>query len=246
MPSAIYDRIGVGYVSGRQADPRWQAAIDRVLGSAQTVLNVGAGTGSYEPADRRVLALEPSPVMLAQRPPNASPAVQGTAENLPFADAAFDVALAISTLHHWNDWRAGINEMRRVAARVVVLHFDPAVHDEFWLVRDYLPQMSDVWRDTPTPQQVTAQVGPDASIQALPIPWDFSDGLLQAYWRRPTAYLDPDVRQCMSSFHLLEQADVEQAMSKLDADLHSGRWQSRQQELMARREHDGGWRLIFN
>jgi SAM-dependent methyltransferase len=246
VPLAIYDRIGVGYGGGRKADPRWQAAINRVIGSAQTVLNVGAGTGSYEPEDRRVIALEPSVVMLSQRPPLSAPAIQGKAENLPFNDAAVHVALAISTLHHWEDWRAGIKEMRRVASRVVVLHFDPVVHDDFWLVSEYLPELTDVWRTTPTPAQIAAEIGPGTSIEELPVPWDCVDGFLSAFWRRPAAYLEPEVRRCMSGLQALEQSVVDCAMAELEADLQSGRWQSRQQALLRRREFDGGWRLIFN
>jgi len=120
-----YDRIGVDYAQGRRPDPRWQAEVDAALGTSRTVLNVGAGTGSYEPADRYVVAVEPSRTMIAQRPAGAAKALQATAENLPAADGRFDAAMAVVTLHHWRDWAAGLREMQRVADRVVVLHFDP-------------------------------------------------------------------------------------------------------------------------
>ena len=247
MASASYDRLGIGYAHGRRADPRWQAAIDQALGAAATVatvLNVGAGTGSYEPRDRFVLAVEPSATMIAQRPPGAAPALRGAAEHLPIADNQFDAALAISTLHHWSDWRAGVAELLRVASRVVILHFDPAVHDDFWLVRDYLPELSDVWRATPTPLDVAAALGPGATIQQLPVPWDCEDGLLSAYWRRPDAYLDPDVRRCMSSLQVLDPGVLRRGVAALAADLQSQAWQDRNAGLIAEAAFDGGWRLI--
>jgi hypothetical protein len=153
--------------------------------------------------------------------------------------------MAVSTLHHWNDWRAGLDEMRRVASRVVVLHFDPLVHDDFWLVRDYLPELSDVWAKTPSPAQVAAQLGQDAQVQLLPVPHDCRDGLLSAYWRRPGAYLDPAVQQCMSGLQALDPRVLARGIGALRADLQAGRWQERQASLVQRKAYDGGWRLIF-
>jgi len=125
VPQAVYDRIGVGYAQGRRPDPRWQAEVDAALGTSRTVLNVGAGTSSYEPVDRDVVAVEPSRTMIAQRPVGAAKVLRATAENLPLADGRFDVAMAPVTLHHWRDWAAGLREMQRVPNRAVVLHFDP-------------------------------------------------------------------------------------------------------------------------
>jgi SAM-dependent methyltransferase len=123
---ALYDRIGAGYGAARGEDPRLAAAIHAALGDARSVVNVGAGTGSYEPRDRDVLAVEPSAVMRAQRPPGAAHAVGCVAEALPLGDGAVDAAMAVLTLHHWSDWRAGVAEMRRVAHRqVVVCTWDP-------------------------------------------------------------------------------------------------------------------------
>jgi SAM-dependent methyltransferase len=241
---AIYDRIGVGYALGRAPEPRWQAVIQRALGAAKTVVNVGAGAGSYEPGDRYVLAVEPSDVMIGQRPASAAPAIKATAEQMPIADQQFDVAMAISTLHHWNDWRAGLDEMLRVASRMVVLHFDPAVHDDFWLVRDYLPELSEVWANTPTVTQVAAQMGGEATVQTMPVPWDCRDGFLSAYWRRPDAYLDPDVRQCMSGLLAIDPKSLAHAVTMLSSDLKSGKWRNRNAELLDSEEYDGGWRLI--
>ncbi len=167
-------------------------------------MNVGAGTGSYEPSSREVVAVEPSTVMIAQRPQGAAPAIRAVAESLPFGTKAFDAAMAISTLHHWKDWAAGIGELRRVSRRVVVVHFDPAVHDDFWLVRDYLPELSDVWRSTPTPHDVARILGPATQIESLMVPRDCRDGFLSAYWHRPSRYLDEETRRCMSGLQALD------------------------------------------
>lgn len=245
MTDAVYDRIGIHYTRSRRPDPRWQTTLDEVLGSAATVLNVGAGTGSYEPADRYVLAVEPSSTMINQRPPDAAPALQAGAENLPIADRQFDVAMALVTLHHWADWSAGLREMQRVASRSVVLHFDPVLHREFWLARDYLPELEAIWRGVPRPQQVAAVMGPDVEVRDLPVPWDCVDGFLPAYWRRPEAYLDPQVRQSMSGLQLLDRAVLARGMAALHADLQDGTWQRRNAELLAEDTLDVGWRLIF-
>ncbi|HEX4016255.1 MAG TPA: class I SAM-dependent methyltransferase [Frankiaceae bacterium] len=244
MAAATYDRLGIGYVRGRQPEPRWQAAIDRALGNGRSVVNVGAGTGSYEPSGRQVLAVEPSTVMIAQRPAGAAPAIRATAEQLPFAGRQFDVAMAVSTLHHWTDWAAGIDELTRVARRVVVVHFEPAVHDDFWLVRDYLPELSDVWRTTPTVQDVAAVMGQGTQIEPLPVPWDCRDGFLSAYWRRPERYLDAEARRCMSGLQALDPGPVVRAMATLADDLETGRWHASNREVLSQEKFDGGWRLL--
>lgn len=244
MAEPVYDRIGVNYSRGRRADPRWQAALDACLGTAATIVNVGAGTGSYEPAGRYVLAVEPSGAMIAQRPPGAAPALQAHAENLPIADQQFDVAMALVTLHHWTDWQAGVLEMLRVARRVVVLHFDPGVHARFWLARDYLPELVDVWAAVPSAQEVAAAVGPDAETRVLPVPGDCVDGFLPAYWRRPEAYLDADVRQTMSGLQLLDPKVLSRGISALRRDLADGTWRTRNKALLDQETLDVGWRLI--
>lgn len=242
--TAIYERLGIGYAQRRRPDPRWQSAIDAALGPARTVLNVGAGTGSYEPQDRYVLAVEPSATMIGQRPELAAPALLASAESLPVADGQFDVAMALVTLHHWSDWRAGLREMQRAAERVVVLHFDPGVHAGFWLARDYLPELAHVWRGLPTPADVMAQLGPDAAAAELPVPWDCVDGFLPAFWRRPQAYLDPLVRRSMSGLQLLEPAVLDRGIEHLRRDLADGAWERRNADLLTLDALDVGWRLI--
>jgi SAM-dependent methyltransferase len=239
--SALYDRIGRSYVATRAEDPRIAAAIRDALGEARTVLNVGAGSGSYEPRDRDVLAVEPSAVMRAQRPPGAAPCIDARAESLPFADGAFDAAMAVLSDHHWEDRLGGLREMRRVARRAVVFQWDPAFADAFWLARDYLPSF-------PDPQGVTLAeteeaLGATRSIR-VPIPHDCRDGFLMAYWRRPEAYLDPAVRANISVFSLLPREEVEAMVLALRADLASGEWAARNAALLELNTYDFGYRLI--
>lgn len=246
MAGAVYDRIGVDYTRGRRPDPRWQVEVDAALAGARSVVNVGAGAGSYETAGRTVLAVDPSATMIAQRPPGSAPAVRGVAGQLPVASGSVDAATAFVTLHHWPDWRAGLAELQRVARRVVVLHFDPATHARFWLVTEYLPEMVAVWGDVPSVAEVAEALGPAGSvgIRELPVPWDCVDGFVPAYWRRPQAYLDPLVRQGMSGLALLEPAVVEAAMARLRADLADGSWATRHADLLTRDTLDVGWRLV--
>lgn len=246
MPHPVYDRIGAGYVDQRRADPRWQAAVDAALGQSSTVLNVGAGTGSYEPDDRYVLAVEPSTTMIRQRSSGSAPALEAFAEDLPIADAQFDVAMAIVTIHHWQDWAVGVREMLRVAERAVILHFDPALHGDFWLVRDYLPELTEIWRDVPSVGDVAAKIGANTVVHDLPVPWDCVDGFLPAYWRRPEAYLDPVVQQSMSGLQLLEPAVLSRGLARLRSDLQDGSWHRQNATLLKADVLDAGWRLIFS
>jgi SAM-dependent methyltransferase len=240
MP-ALYDRIGVGYPRFRRADPRIAASIVAELGAAATVVNVGAGTGSYEPAGCRVVAVEPAWTMIRQRPPGAAPLVRGSAMDLPFRRGAFDVALAVLTLHHWPDWRRGVRELARVARRrVVLLTCDPSA-PPFWL-SEYLPQMAAIDRRMlPYLADVEHELGP-LRIVPVPIYHDCQDGFLGAYWRRPEAYLDADVRGAISMFSHL--GDVEPALARLRSDLASGAWYERHGALLDRDCLDLGYRLV--
>jgi SAM-dependent methyltransferase len=239
----LYDRLGVGYTEVRRADPRIAAAIDDALGDAVTVVNVGAGAGAYEPAGRRVVAIEPSPVMIAQRPPDAAPAIVAHAEALPMADDSVDAAMAVLSDHHWSDRAAGLAEMRRVARRRAVLfQFDPALGDAFWLVRDYLPTFLRRLRG----RRLEDFVHPlgAAELRPVPIPHDCRDGFLAAYWRRPRAYLDPAVRAGISVFSLLPEAEVAAAVARLEADLDSGAWERRNADVLERDALDLGYRVV--
>ena len=239
--SHLYDRIGQGYAAVRREDPRLAAAIHAALGDARTVVNVGAGAGSYEPRDRDVIAVEPSPVMLAQRPVGAAPAVQATAESLPFADGAFDAAMAVLSDHHWPDRAAGLRELRRVASRrAVVLQCDLEPMMDFWLVRDYLTTFREAGMSM---AELAGHLGAQR-IEPVPIPHDCRDGFFVAYWRRPHAYLDPRVRDGISVFRLMPQAEVDEAIGRLRADLESGAWARNNADLLDREQLDLGFRLV--
>ncbi len=239
-----YDRIGSVYARHRRPDPRVADQIYRALGEATTVVNVGAGTGSYEPADRTVVAVEPSAVMIGQRPPGSAPAVRAVAERLPFADQAFDAAMALLTIHHWTDTAAGLVEMSRVAQRLVVFTFDPVVHKSFWLLQDYLPE-SNALASTNIigPETVAKVIGADR-IEVVPVPADCIDGFNWAYWRRPHAYLDPEVRACISGLALLDDELVAERVARLGADLDDGTWATRHGHLLGLDSVDGGFRLV--
>jgi SAM-dependent methyltransferase len=237
----LYDSIGSGYREWRKQDPRIAERIVSALGSSQSIVNVGAGTGSYEPRDRKLVAVDPSMVMIRQRPPEAPPAVRASATNLPFRDESFDASLAVLTLHHWPDLSRGIEELRRAARRtVVILTFDASVGG-FWLT-DYFPEILEVDRLTmPALSTIEGHLG-SARVFDVPIPYDCTDGFLGAYWRRPHAYLDAKVRSAISVFSRIESP--EPGLSRLRADLESGVWRRRYGDLLNRSELDLGYRLM--
>jgi SAM-dependent methyltransferase len=240
-----YDRIGLTYATTRAPDSRIERRIAEALGDARSVVNVGAGTGAYEPRGLEVVAVEPSAVMLAQRAPGAAPAVQASAEALPFPDGSFDAALAVLTMHHWSDWRAGIAELRRVAReRIVMLTFDPAYISAYWLVRDYLPQIAvqDEQR-FPAVETVAEALG-GAEIVPIPIAHDCSDGFLCAWWKRPLAYLEEGVRANISSFAAIDPVALAEALERLQRDVADGTWAERNADLIASDEADFGYRLL--
>ncbi len=236
-----YDIIGVDYAALRKPDRRIAALIDQALGPAQTVLNVGAGTGSYEPLGRQVTALEPSAEMISQRATPAAAVIQGRAEDLPFADNSFDAAMAVLTVHHWSDQAKGLREMRRVTrGPIIIVTYDPAFRG-FWLA-DYLPELITLDEaQMPPIADYAASLGP-VTITPLPIPHDCTDGFLCAYWRRPAAYLDPRVRAAMSSFWAL--GDVSVPLAHLSDDLDSGVWHRDHAGLLELEALDCGFRLI--
>ena len=229
LGARLYDAIGGAYTATRRTEPRIAAQVWAALGDAQTVLNVGAGTGSYEPPDREVTAVEPSAVMRAQRPASAARCVAATAESLPFEDQSFDAAMAIATIHHWPDPIAGLREMQRVARRVVVFTNDASDPDRFWLNRDYLPEHADLWAGRPSLTELASAIG--ARMEPVLIPWDCADGFYEAYWRRPEAYLDDHVRRGMSVWARVGPDAEQRAVRSLRDDLASGRWAERNRDL---------------
>jgi SAM-dependent methyltransferase len=237
----LYDTIGHGYRRTREQDPRIAEQILSALGDSSSVLNVGAGAGSYEPRDRKLIAVEPSMVMVRQRPGGAAPVVRASATDLPFRDECFDASLAVLTIHHWPDLARGLQEIRRTARRtVVILTFDTSVGG-FWLT-DYFPEIPEIDRRTMPPiSEVQRHLG-RAAVFDVPVPYDCVDGFLCAYWRRPHAYLDANVRSAISIFSKL--GDLEAGLSALQADLDSGEWYRRYGRLLHRSELDLGYRLV--
>jgi ubiquinone/menaquinone biosynthesis C-methylase UbiE len=244
--SPVYDTIGRAYVAHRRADPRWEAALHAQLGDARArfVVNVGAGTGSYEPVDRSVVAIEPSRVMVEQRPAGAAPAVRASASALPLPSGCADVALAILTVHHWDDWSAGLAELCRVAPRRVVLAIDFELHARFWLLDEYVPEVAETTRGlSPRIDEVAAAIGA-SSVTPMLVPRDMEDGVLGAYWCRPEAYLDPAVRANCSGLALADPAVMARGVAGLEADLSSGAWWRRHADLADLPALDIGYRLV--
>jgi SAM-dependent methyltransferase len=245
----LYNRIGSGYSRTRRPDRRLEQAIWAALGDAATVLNVGAGAGAYEPTDREVTALEPSEVMIAQRPPGAAPVVQGRAEALPFGDDAFDAVMAVLSDHHWSDRQRGLRELRRVAhERVVLFNANPAEADLFWMTTEYLPEFLGLIparyrRPGAWENDLRATLGP-LDLTPVPVPHDCTDGFYGAHWRRPEAFLDAGVRGSISVFSQLSSGPVDRAIDSLGADLETGRWHERHRELLKMDELHLGYYVI--
>jgi SAM-dependent methyltransferase len=237
----LYDTIGHGYRELRRPDPRIASAILRALDDARSVVNVGAGAGSYEPMDRKVIAIEPSLTMIRQRSRGAAPVVRGLSDSLPFRDESFDASLAILTVHHWRDRQEGVEELRRTSRRrVVILTWDPS-YPGFWL-HDYFPEIREIdARNMPTLEELRRALG-RMEVQDVPIPHDCTDGFMGAYWRRPEAYLDARVRSAISMFSMLP--DVESGLSRLRDDLASGDWHRRYGEVLGMESLDLGYRLV--
>jgi SAM-dependent methyltransferase len=240
----LYDTIGTYYAKYRRPDPRIAAAITAALGDAPRVVNVGAGTGSYEPKDRDVIAVEPSETMIRQRAHDAAPAVRASAMALPFRNDQFDAALALLTIHHWPDQRAGLLEMSRVAKRCVVLTWEPPASSWSWLTRDYFPEILAYDRTVfPPSSSYYGRHLKNVIVSPVLVPHDCSDGFLEAYWRRPESYFDPWARLAISGFARL--VDVDKGLTALRRDLDDGTWARRNGSLMQLTELDLGYRLVI-
>jgi SAM-dependent methyltransferase len=243
---AIYDELGRGYAKVRRADPAIAARIDAALGDAARVVNVGAGAGSYEPADREVVAVEPSAEMIAQRPAGAAPAIQAGAEALPFEEDRFDAAMAVLTVHHWHDLDAGLAEMRRVSRRrVVLVTFDPEPLRRLWFVRDYFPAIVGLHAGRIGSEGLAARL-PAASVQTIPVAHDCRDLFFAALWARPEMVLDPEVARPLWVLQRLPEAARREGLERLAADLESGAWESRNGHLRELDELDVGLRLVVS
>jgi SAM-dependent methyltransferase len=243
--SKSYDEIGRTYVTTRRADPRIACRIHAAIGDVAAVANVGAGAGSYEPA-ATVVAVEPSQVMIAQRSAGCAPVVRASAERLPLRSGSLDAAMASLTIHHWTDLEAGVAEMTRVARhRVVFFTWREDAIADFWLLADYFPEAAAIDRRHAVPVATLTSLLPgDVTVETVPIPHDCTDGFGAAYWRRPQAYLDPQVRAGMSFFARLEAGAVDAGVARLAAEIASGAWQDKYGDLLELDEVDVGYCLV--
>jgi SAM-dependent methyltransferase len=244
-----YDRIGTGYASTRREDPRLRARIHAALGAAHTVVNVGAGAGSSEPDDRHVIAIEPSDVMAAQRPPNRVPAVRARADALPLRDGSVDAAMAILTVHHWDEGlERGVRELRRVATGpVVIATIDPEVSGRMWLMADYLPEVGALDRRVfPKLEQLAAWLGGRTDVEVVPVSRDTEDWTLMSFWAHPERVLDRAAREATSGFARMPPDVVERVVRGVDRDLRDGTWDARHGQLRSLDEFDCGQRLLVN
>ncbi len=242
--TANYDCIGLTYAATRREDPRLVATLRYALGDARSVVNVGAGTGAYEPSDLDVLAVEPSETMIAQRPIGSARVVHASAERLPFDDAVFDAGLAVNTVHHWTDLRAGLRELRRVVRqRVVVFLRDPLRGASFWLTKDYLPSL-DTSRRYGSIMATINEEFPSLREYRFCLPCDCADGVFTAFWAKPEMYLDAAVRRNISNFALARDEDVKAGLDALRSDLESGAWDRSYGYLRMLTELDLGHRVI--
>jgi SAM-dependent methyltransferase len=249
MDETRYDAIGCGYAATRREDPGIAALIHEALGDARAVVNVGAGAGSYEPRDRDVIPIEPSEVMIAQRDPGLPQAVRAGAYPLPLADRSVDAAMAILTVHHWDeDQERGVHELRRVArGPVVILTFDPEVAALMWLIADYFPEIVELDRRTcPPPETLASWLGGAAQIRVVPISRDTPDWSLGSFWAHPERVLDPEARASTSGFARMPPDVVERVVEAVGRDLHDGTWDARHGHLRELDEYDAGLRLVVD
>ena len=245
MSVPAYDSIGRTYTAFRRADPRIEARVRAVLGDARSVVNVGAGSGSYEPRDREVIAVEPSPVMIAQRPAGAAPALEAVAEALPLEDKSVDAAMGIFTIHHWSDLAAGLAEMRRVARqRIVLLTIDAEVNAKVWTLAEYFPEAMRAEEEKMPSMPALEALLPGAEVEPVPVPSRCQDEFTSALWDRPELFLDPAVLRSSSLWHSLPPETIERGQQRLRADLESGRWDENHGHLRTLPELDIGLRLV--
>lgn len=238
----LYNQIGESYRNFRVPDKRIAQLIQEALVDAKTIVNVGAGTGSYEPEGYDLIAVEPSETMILQRPKSAAAVVKASAENLPFKDNQFDAGMAILTIHHWNDWKKGLLELNRVANKCIILTWNPS-HKGFWLTKDYFPEILEIDKRIFPPFDQIQKLLSDLDVITVPIPHDCTDGFGSAFWRQPSKYLDLGVRKAMSTFSKIN--NLKEGIERLKVDLENGAWQEKYGHLMQKQEMDLGYRLLI-
>jgi SAM-dependent methyltransferase len=247
-PAFNYDKDGVRYSARRQTEPAIAHYIHAALHNAKTILNVGAGAGSYEPEDRYFISVEPSVSMRAQRLSNhKNPALTGRADNLPFDDKSFDAATAFLTIHHWPDIKKGLSELRRVARhQIIIMTFDPDALDFFWNA-EYFPEVIEVEKQRyPTIDRLLDMLGGKTAVHDIPVPLDCVDGFQEAFYGRPEAFLDKEVRNAMSAWGFISEEHQELMVKRLSDDLQSGEWDRKYGHLRTQPTFSGALRLIIS
>ena len=238
----IYNKIGKSYALGRRTDPEIEAQIHAKLQGATSILNVGAGTGSYEPSDIMVTAVEPSEAMISQRKLSSAPVTKAQAENLPFDDASFSHCMTILSMHHWDNRKKGFAEIKRVTRdRFVAITWDPD-SEPFWLTRDYFPEIYDIDKRTFPRLSEFEKSFENIEVSVLKIPANCIDGFLAAYWRKPEAYLDETVRANISTFTKIP--DLNKGLDQLQNDIKSGAWKLKNGDLLKAEYLDAGYRIV--
>jgi hypothetical protein len=242
-----YDAQGAAYAQVRQPDPRIAQHVHAALGDARTVLNVGAGTGSYEPLDRHVVAVEPSAQMRSQRPRHLAPAIDAVAEHLPFDDGAFDASMAMITVHQWPDLERGLAEMRRVTlGPVAILTIDRHTIAEHWIA-EYCPSLIATDQDRlPEVDRIAAALGGEVQVTVPSIPLDCTDGFIEAFYGRPERVLEPEVRAAQSGWGFVTDEEEQACVARLRADLESGAWDERHGALRTQPTYEGSLRLVVS
>jgi SAM-dependent methyltransferase len=242
---ADYGKIGTSYADYRRPEARIGAFIVQALAGARTVVNIGAGTGSYESQAFEITAVEPSATMRAQRPAHLSPAIDAVAEALPFPDDAFDAAMTTYSVHQWSDLKAGLREMRRVArGPVVVLGGDPDRVCDYWL-HDYAPRMMEIEAARyPSIREIAATLGGTVEVTQVPVPFDCTDGFIEAYYGRPERLLDPEARKACSAWSFVDEQLAAQYVEALREAIESGAWDARYGHLREQPDYEGSLVLV--
>jgi SAM-dependent methyltransferase len=236
-----YDQLAEQYRNHRKPDSRIAGRIKSHIKGAKRVLNVGSGIGSYEPENCYIVALEPSREMNTRRKNSKAALIQGVAENLPFSDNTFDISMAILTIHHWSDIESGLKEMARVSRKRVILFTWIGYGNDFWL-ENYIPEIRGVDHKLFPSLEELERILRNISVETIEIPYDCSDGFMCAYWRRPEAYLDQNVRRAISTFSRI--SNIQENLDRLQDDIYSGAWSQKHSHLLEKESLDLGYRLV--
>jgi SAM-dependent methyltransferase len=240
--ATLYDAIGINYSVTRCTDPKIAKQLYAEFQGATRIVNIGAGTGSYEPDNVELVAVEPSSEMISQRKPGSHRVEKASAEKLPFDDGSFSHAITVNSMHHWKDRALAFSEINRVATeRFVAITWDPS-SEPFWLTRDYFPEIYEMDKRIFPDMKEFDGYFDQVKVRPLQIPSDCQDGLLAAFWKRPEAYLSSKVRQSISPFAKIE--NLSEGLRKLEDDLATGAWAKNNHAILSQSSLDVGYKII--